>query len=120
MQLRSRTINSLPQKKIEKAKKTPTKTTKAQKTRVSTSRKRKAAVDRPSRGRASSVEKKGYWVGPYGIRVSNSVGSIKAADGGNTLYRNGNQSEMFVENPISKEEYFKKHTIRRDGYRWWQ
>lgn len=49
----------------------------------------------------------GYWEGPYNIRVPNSINRIRASDGGNRLYKNGAETEMFVPNPLTKEEIFK-------------
>lgn len=51
-----------------------------------------------------------YWLGPYQILVPYEIKSVVAADGSNSININGSQSELFVKNPISKEEYYQKHT----------
>lgn len=66
-----------------------------------------------------------YWTGPYGIRVHNSINSIVAIDGGNTLYKgqngkSGRSTEMFYV-PLSKNEYLEKYaTFGDDDYFYWK
>lgn len=57
-----------------------------------------------------------YWIGPYGIRVHKSINSIRSKDGSNTLSKDGGETEMFVLNPISEQEYKMKYTEFVDGY----
>jgi hypothetical protein len=66
---------------------------------------------------------KGYWVGPYGIRVPSHLTHIKAADGANILRNNGSVTERGLggRNPLTKEEYLAKYTeLRDDGHRWYK
>ena len=61
-----------------------------------------------------------FWLGPYGIRVPNSVQWITDADGGNTLYKRGGSTEMYCPNPPTEEEYKKKYcTLGINGYYYW-
>lgn len=48
-----------------------------------------------------------YWIGPYGILVPNDVLYVVAADGINTLYIDGSETEMATDTPLSEEEYKK-------------
>ncbi len=59
-----------------------------------------------------------YWVGPYGVKVPNEVTSVVAADGRNTLYKDGKQTEIYVKNPLTREEYLKRYSFYSDecGY----
>jgi hypothetical protein len=62
-----------------------------------------------------------YWIGPYGIRVPNEITSIKAADGGNTLFKNGRETEMFVmKGRPSKQEYLDRYCVLKDGHYYWE
>ena len=62
-----------------------------------------------------------YWTGPYNIRVSNFVNAVTAADGGNLLYKNGQETELGVLKPLSKRQYLDKYTVvDPDGIRWWK
>lgn len=62
--------------------------------------------------------KSNYWRGPYGIWIPNSINSVKAEDGGNTLYKNGGCTEMGVINPKMTEEIYKEKYAKQDGI-WW-
>ena len=62
-----------------------------------------------------------FWIGPYNIRVDNSVDRVVASDGGNTCLKSGGQTEMGVRGHLSKEEYLKRYTeLRADGHYWWK
>lgn len=65
-----------------------------------------------------------FWLGPYNIRVPNSVRSVPASDGKNKLYSNGDktdETELYVPLPISKDEYFAKYTeFKSDGHYWYK
>ncbi|AYV86071.1 MAG: hypothetical protein Solivirus4_32 [Solivirus sp.] len=52
-----------------------------------------------------------YWVGPYGVKVPNEITSIKASDGGNILYKDGKETEMFVKRPLTREQYLEKYAV---------
>jgi hypothetical protein len=60
-----------------------------------------------------------YWKGPYGILVSYDIDSVVAKDGFNTLYKNGEETEMCGEEDeeMTREEYFQKYaTLNSDGF----
>jgi len=44
-----------------------------------------------------------FWVGPYGIRISNKINWIVSADGMNTCFKEGVQTELHISNPMTKE-----------------
>lgn len=52
---------------------------------------------------------------PYDVLVPSSVPSIVAIDGANTLFRTGEETEMMVGNPPTKEEWLNLHAVQRDG-----
>lgn len=60
-----------------------------------------------------------FWTGPYGVRVPMHLDSVVADDGGNTLYRDGSVTEMFVEPEMTKKEYFRVHAEQRADGHWW-
>lgn len=58
-----------------------------------------------------------YWIGPYGVRVPLDIKEVVADDGGNTLYQDGRETEMFVEPSLTKEDYLSLYCHQRDdGY----
>lgn len=61
----------------------------------------------------------GYWEGPYGILVPNEIGAVCAADGGNTLYKNGIVTEIGISSPMSKEKYFNTYAEKRNDGNWY-
>jgi len=64
---------------------------------------------------------KGYWNGPYGIRVPLSVGVVLCSDECNHLDQDGSMTEMYNPSPPTKEEYLAKYTeLREDGHYWWK
>lgn len=64
---------------------------------------------------------KGYWLGPYDIRVPNNIEYIISSDGGNTRYKNGGETEMCVMTPLTRDEYLDKFTVLKDdGFYYWK
>lgn len=64
-----------------------------------------------------------YWKGPYGVRVSNAINHVIAADGGNTLHKDGMETEMCVrlDPPMNAERYIAKYAeLGDDGNYWWK
>jgi hypothetical protein len=62
-----------------------------------------------------------YWLGPYDVRVPLEVDSVVASDGGNRRYKNGSQTEKFVQPKMTKEEYLQSYAILHDdGYYYWK
>lgn len=49
-----------------------------------------------------------YWIGPYGILVSNKIDSIPSIDGCNILFCNGNETEMVSPHPLLTEAEYKQ------------
>lgn len=60
-----------------------------------------------------------YWIGPYGILVPNNINHVVASDGGNIFYKDGRETEMFVVNPVSEEEYKKRYAQFNDIDKMW-
>lgn len=57
-----------------------------------------------------------YWVGPYGILVSNDIDHIIATDGCNVVDKIGHTTKMRASNPISKKTYIEKYArLSNDG-----
>jgi hypothetical protein len=62
-----------------------------------------------------------YWIGPYGVRVSNKYDSVVAADGGNILYKDGRETEMGVEEPMTRSQWLETYAVeKRDGVLWYK
>ena len=65
-----------------------------------------------------------YWLGPYDIRVPNSIKFVTASDGYNTLFSDGNETEIFRPNAptLSEDEYKNKYAQfnAKDGYWYWK
>lgn len=58
-------------------------------------------------------EGKAYWQGPHNCLVPWVMNTCAAADGINTLYRSGGETEMMnMDNPPTKEEWLALHTYR--------
>lgn len=60
-----------------------------------------------------------YWIGPYGIRVPNSVERVRAADGSNSRYKDGSETEMAVRNSITEDKYKSLYAELRDDGFWY-
>jgi hypothetical protein len=62
-----------------------------------------------------------YWLGPYNVRVSNSVKKIKSIDGVNTIYRDGGETEMISKGSLTEEQYLDRYTVlKEDGNYYWR
>jgi len=46
-----------------------------------------------------------YWMGPYGILVRNYLNTVIAADGRNTLYKDGRQTMILCDSEMSEQKY---------------
>ena len=60
-----------------------------------------------------------YWIGPYDVRVANNIASVVAADGFNTLYKNGCETEMACTDvPEMSQEIYKAQLaeLKTDGF----
>ena len=57
-----------------------------------------------------SYNGKNYWKGPYGCLVPWSFGTCVAQDGRNIKYKDGSETELFIPNPPSKDQWLKIHT----------
>ena len=61
-----------------------------------------------------------FWIGPYDVRVPNSVDCVKWKDDRNSQYSFGAITEMPVGNILTKEEYLAKHAeLMVDGHYWY-
>lgn len=59
-----------------------------------------------------------YWIGPYGIRVPNTISDVVAEDGYNIMDSSGSVTKMFkdLKSP-TEEEYKEKYAkLGTDGY----
>lgn len=62
-----------------------------------------------------------YWIGPYNIRVHNSIKEIVAADGYNTLRIDGTHTNIWSNIVITEQQYKEKYTIiDADGNYYWK
>lgn len=65
-----------------------------------------------------------YWLGPYGIKIFNEIDHIIAADGYNTMSKNGDCTEEMLEDEpeMTKEEYLAKYCIYNtiDNHYYWK
>lgn len=52
----------------------------------------------------------GYWFGPYNVLVPNSVPEVPAADGVNSYYKDGSQTEVHVFRPLPSTEWLAKYS----------
>lgn len=50
----------------------------------------------------------GFWEGPYGVLVPNSVEHVAAKDGYNWLHKNGGETEMYITKPLTKDAWLAK------------
>jgi len=60
-----------------------------------------------------------YWIGPYGVRVSNDIQSVVASDGFNTRMKSGDSTEKACRNPpqMNEEIYRSKYAeLGTDGF----
>ena len=64
-----------------------------------------------------SVNSSMYWRGPYGCIVPFDLRSCVSSDGFNTLTREGFETEMYVSNPPSREEWLSRYTKEYGEYR---
>lgn len=82
----------------------------------------KKKIDKSKKKSGRQKMNQGFWIGPYGVRVSNELDHVVAADGDNTLYKHGGQTERWrVGGPrTSQAEYFALYTVVIDGVRWYQ
>ena len=64
----------------------------------------------------------GYWEGPYGVLVPDTVNKITSRDGTNRLFKSGSTTEMMYRLPVpTKAEYLEKYTVLgNDGYYYWK
>lgn len=64
----------------------------------------------------------GYWIGPYGVHVSNELNHIVAADGYNILYKDGSVTQRLRadRSTMSQQDYFAHFTVVINGVRWFQ
>jgi hypothetical protein len=65
-----------------------------------------------------------YWIGPYGVKVPFDVTHVPAADGGNTRFRDGTETERGVPRTmfLSRGKYLSKYAINRGTAEepdWW-
>ncbi len=60
-----------------------------------------------------------FWIGPYDVRIPESINSIKAADGKNTLYKNGSQTELPIYYFPTKDEYLSTYAEYRSDLHYW-
>jgi len=70
-----------------------------------------------------------YWNGPHGVLVPDNVDAVVAADGTNTLYKDGRETEMCACDPdyhISADQYRATFAIQKHdrkhyyiGYKFW-
>lgn len=59
-----------------------------------------------------------YWFGPYKCLVPISINSCIAQDGSNTLFRDGSETEIDMEDePPTKQEWLDMYTIPFGDYR---
>ena len=64
-----------------------------------------------------NTNKNDYWLGPYNIRVPNTINIVTASDGVNILYKNGTITLMECNYHLSKKEYIEKYaTLHCEGY----
>jgi hypothetical protein len=52
----------------------------------------------------------GGWIGPYGVIVSQNINSVVAKDGENTLYKDGTETEVYVTNHPTEQEWLAKYS----------
>lgn len=60
-----------------------------------------------------------YWIGPYDVRVNNSIHSVIADDGYNSQDKNGGVTERFMINapPMNETIYRQKYCeLKEDGF----
>ena len=60
-----------------------------------------------------------YWLGPFGIRIPNTINEVKEHDLCNTRYKNGSHTEMTwdFKNELTEAEYkLRFTTLGPDGY----
>jgi hypothetical protein len=60
-----------------------------------------------------------YWLGPYGVRVPRDIESVRAKDGGNSLFRDRGETEKGVPGVYALDEkQYKDHygMLGADGY----
>lgn len=59
----------------------------------------------------------GFWIGPYGVLIPNSIDSVVASDGGNTRFKTGGETEMgiFRDPPMNETIYKEKYAILDDN-----
>jgi hypothetical protein len=60
-----------------------------------------------------------YWIGPYGVYVSNTVDAVRADDGVNTLYKDGCVTERACSTMLSKEQYLQQYAELKDDKYWY-
>ena len=73
----------------------------------------------------------GFWVGPFGMLVSNDIKHVIAEDGFNLCHKSGGSTELGYDDPfseedpspkeypISKDEYLRRYAVLRDGQYWY-
>ena len=76
-------------------------------------------VDEDLRKQLDDIEinnKNDYWLGPYNIRIPNSIEDVRSTDGCNMLSKDGSETERFIRSPSpSEKEYKEKYAKLVDG-----
>ena len=67
------------------------------------------------------MSEEGYWEGPWGVLVPNSVTECVAMDGENSCYPDGSETELGVEeeDEPTEQEYKDKYCHQRADGKWY-
>jgi len=71
-------------------------------------------------GQKKEVVNDGYWLGPYDIKVHNSISVIKATDDVNSINKDGTETNLPYQRRLSKDEYLAKYCENRNGEYWYK
>ena len=56
-----------------------------------------------------------YWIGPYGCYIPYELDECIAEDGYNIKNKDGSETERYIENPLTHEDWLKLHAYSKNG-----